>query len=41
MRRPSKFPLFWTKDTVFDYVLYNKVEAEADYFHLHDLRDWI
>ncbi|KAH7073533.1 hypothetical protein BKA63DRAFT_603897 [Paraphoma chrysanthemicola] len=41
MRRPSKFPLFWTKETGFDYALYNKLEAEADYFLLHDLRDWI
>jgi hypothetical protein len=41
MRRPSKFPLFWTKETSFDYALYNKLEVEADYFLLHDLRDWI
>jgi hypothetical protein len=41
MRRPSKFPLFWTKQTGFDYVLYNKLDEEADYFLLHDLRDWI
>jgi hypothetical protein len=41
MRRPSKFPLFWTKQTGFDYALYNKLEEEADYFLLHDLRDWI
>jgi hypothetical protein len=41
MRRPSKFPLFWTKETGFDYALYNKLEAEADYFLLHDLRDWL
>jgi hypothetical protein len=41
MRRPSKFPLFWTKETSFDYALYNKLEAEADYFLLHDLRDWL
>jgi hypothetical protein len=26
MRRPSKFPLFWTKETGFDYALYNKLE---------------
>jgi hypothetical protein len=39
MRRPSKFPLFWTKQTGFDYVLYKKLEEEADYFLLHDLRD--
>jgi hypothetical protein len=41
MRRPSKFPLFWTKHSAFDYALYNKLEEEADYFVLHDLRDWI
>jgi hypothetical protein len=41
MRRPSKFPLFWTKETGFDYALYIRLEAEADYFLLHDLRDWI
>lgn len=41
MRRPSRFPLFWTKETGFDYALYNKLETEADYFLLHDLRDWI
>ncbi|KAF2875927.1 hypothetical protein BDV95DRAFT_469965, partial [Massariosphaeria phaeospora] len=41
MRRPSQFPLFWTKATGLDYALYTKLEAEADYFLLHDLRDWI
>lgn len=41
MRRPSKFPLFWTKETSFEYALYDKLEVEADYFLLHDLRDWI
>lgn len=41
MRRPSKYPLFWTKQTGFNYALYNKLEAEADYFLLHDLRDWL
>ncbi|PVH91663.1 hypothetical protein DM02DRAFT_467878, partial [Periconia macrospinosa] len=41
MRRPLKFPLFWTKESGFDYALYNKLEAEADYFLLHDLRDWL
>ena len=29
------------KGTSFDYALYNKLEAEADYFLLHDLRDWL
>jgi hypothetical protein len=41
MRRPSKFPLYWSHEHGFDYVLYNKVEAEADFFLLHELRDWI
>jgi hypothetical protein len=41
MRRPSKYPLFWTKQTGFNYALYNKLETEADYFFLHDLRDWL
>ncbi|KAF2655170.1 hypothetical protein K491DRAFT_716533 [Lophiostoma macrostomum CBS 122681] len=38
MRRPSQFPLYWTKEAAFDYALYNKPEAEVDYFLLHDLR---
>jgi hypothetical protein len=41
MRRPSHFPLFWTKEKGFDYVLYNKLEAEADFFLLHSLRNWV
>ncbi|KAF2844389.1 hypothetical protein T440DRAFT_410312, partial [Plenodomus tracheiphilus IPT5] len=41
MRRPSNFSLLWTKEKGFDYVLYNKLEAEADFFLLHDLQDWI
>ncbi|KAI4937689.1 hypothetical protein J4E85_000124 [Alternaria conjuncta] len=41
MRRPSRFPLYWTKKDGFDYALYSRVEAEADYFLLEGLRDWI
>ncbi|KAF2708984.1 hypothetical protein K504DRAFT_534529 [Pleomassaria siparia CBS 279.74] len=41
MRRPSKFPLCWNRETGFDFVLYSKIEAEADFYLLHDLRDWI
>ncbi|KAF2114337.1 hypothetical protein BDV96DRAFT_473435, partial [Lophiotrema nucula] len=41
MRRPSTFPLFWTKEKGFDLDLYNGLAAEADYFGLHGLRDWI
>jgi len=41
MRRPSRFPLYWTKEDGFDYALYSRVEAEADYFMLEGLRDWV
>lgn len=41
MRRPSKFPLFWTREKGFDYALYNKLEAEANYYLLQDLSSWI
>ncbi|ORY16947.1 hypothetical protein BCR34DRAFT_556293 [Clohesyomyces aquaticus] len=41
MRRPGTFPLFWTNEQGFDYALYNKLQAEADYYLVHDLRDWI
>jgi hypothetical protein len=41
MRRPSKFPLYWTHEHGFDYALYNKIETEADFFLLHGLRDWV
>ncbi|KAL1799002.1 hypothetical protein ACET3X_003039 [Alternaria dauci] len=41
MRRPSRFPLYWTKEDGFDLALYCRVEAEADYFLLKGLRDWI
>lgn len=41
MRRPSKFPLFWTGDKGFDYMLYSSLEKEADDFGLESLRDWI
>jgi len=41
MRRPSRFPLYCTRKDGFDYALYSWVEAEADYFMLEGLRDWI
>lgn len=41
LRHPAKFPLFWTKETGFDYALYNKLEAAADFFCIDDLRSWI
>ena len=41
MRRPSRFSLYWTKKDGLDYVLYSKLEAEADYFMLEGLKNWI
>ena len=41
LRRPAKFPLFWSKEHGFNYTLYNMLEADADYFMLVPLRDWI
>ncbi|KAF2872625.1 hypothetical protein BDV95DRAFT_391474 [Massariosphaeria phaeospora] len=41
MRRESTFPLLYSRETGFELPLYNKIAAEADYFGLHDLRDWI
>ncbi|KAF1919627.1 hypothetical protein BDU57DRAFT_422072, partial [Ampelomyces quisqualis] len=41
MRRPSRFPLFWTKEGGFDYALYANLEEEADFFLVESLRDWI
>ncbi|CAA9965113.1 BTB 2 domain containing protein [Pyrenophora teres f. maculata] len=41
MRRPNKFPLFWTRQAGFDYELYSRLESEADFFMLEGLRDWI
>lgn len=41
MRRPSTYPLLWTCEKGFDYVLYNKVMAEADFYMLEELRDWV
>lgn len=32
MRRPSKFPLFWSNDRGFDYDLYQRLQTEAEYF---------
>jgi hypothetical protein len=41
MRRPEVFPLFYTKANGFDYDLYNRLEAEAEYFQMHELHEWI
>ncbi|KAJ4344145.1 hypothetical protein N0V95_006307 [Ascochyta clinopodiicola] len=41
MRRPSVFPLFWSKGHGFDYSLYQRLQAEAKYFEINALHDWI
>lgn len=41
MRRPSVFPLFWTKESGFNYALYTSLGEEADFVQLKSLRDWI
>jgi hypothetical protein len=41
MRRPGLFPLFYDKAKGFDYNLYNHLEAEAEYFQIDALHDWI
>ena len=41
MRRPSVFPLFYDAVRGFDYGLYTRLQAEADYFQVDMLRDWI
>ena len=41
MRRPEVFPLFYTTANGFDYDLYNRLEAEAEYFQVDDLHTWI
>jgi hypothetical protein len=41
MRRPTVYPLLWTREKGFDHAMYSRVMAEADFFMLVDLRDWI
>jgi len=41
MRRPGTFPLFYDLAKGFDYDLYNKLEAEAEYFQVRVLHEWI
>ncbi|CAG5162631.1 uncharacterized protein ALTATR162_LOCUS6256 [Alternaria atra] len=41
MRRPEVFPLFYSKMNGFDYDLYNRLQAEALYFQIDALHEWI
>ncbi|KAF1833006.1 hypothetical protein BDW02DRAFT_580790 [Decorospora gaudefroyi] len=41
MRRPNVFPLFYDAAKGFDYDLYHRLQAEADYFQMDALCNWI
>jgi len=41
IKRPTMYPLLWTREKGFDYVGYNKLLAEADFFGLPELQEWI
>ncbi|KAL1597846.1 hypothetical protein SLS60_008333 [Paraconiothyrium brasiliense] len=41
LRRPSGYPLFWTKANGFDYDLYHRLEGAAIDFQIKDLENWI
>ncbi|ORY16948.1 hypothetical protein BCR34DRAFT_584016 [Clohesyomyces aquaticus] len=41
LRRENVYPLFWKKEMGFDYALYNELWAEADYFGMVELANWI
>jgi len=41
MRRPEVFPLFYSVMNGFDYDLYNRLQAEALYFQIKKLYEWI
>ena len=41
MRRPEVFPLFYSVMNGFDYDLYNHLQAEALYFQIKKLYEWI
>ncbi|KAI4952145.1 hypothetical protein J4E91_003607 [Alternaria rosae] len=41
MRRPEVLPLFYDAAKGYDYDLYNRLEAESQYFQIDVLHDWI
>ena len=41
MRRPEVLPLFYDAAKGFDYDLYNRLEAESQYFQINVLHEWI
>lgn len=41
MRRPSVFPIFYTRDSGFNYDLYNRLEVEAEYFQMPVFHAWL
>lgn len=41
MRRPEVYPVFYDQARGFDYDLYNRLQAEAEYFEIDVLAKWI
>lgn len=41
LRHPDVYPLFWTRATGFDYLLYTRLEALARFYQANALADWI
>jgi hypothetical protein len=41
MRRPSAYPVFWSQHQGYDYNLYQRLQAEAEYFQMDGLHKWI
>ncbi|PVH92029.1 hypothetical protein DM02DRAFT_701826 [Periconia macrospinosa] len=41
MRRPWIFPIFWSKQSGFDYSMYRRLGHEAQFFQIHALSSWI
>lgn len=41
MRRPTIFPLFWSHAEGFNYDLYHRLEAEAEYFQMQTFHKWL
>jgi hypothetical protein len=41
IKRPAVYPLLWSWEKGFDFAAYNKLMAEADFFGLDNLKDWI
>ncbi|KAF2688161.1 hypothetical protein K458DRAFT_239790, partial [Lentithecium fluviatile CBS 122367] len=41
LRRPTVYPLLWDHEKGYDHAMYSRLAAEADFFMVEELRDWI